>query len=103
MSANVTYARPRSRSLASNEPAHPSVLTASAVLERGSYSWIWVVRACPYCGKSHEHYGGALDGDPHKLLRYSLSAHCDKPHWPHHTPGGSNGELRYVLEVNASN
>src|SRR3712207_9309475 len=51
---------------------------AYAVLERGKHSWIWVVRACPYCGKGHAHYGGPLDGDPHRYLNWPRYAYCTK-------------------------
>jgi hypothetical protein len=42
------------------------VCTAEAVLEKATYSWVWIVTRCPYCGKRHEHYGGPLEDDPHK-------------------------------------
>ncbi len=37
-------------------------------LDRGKYSWIWVVLRCPYCGKPHKHYGGPLETNPGGVL-----------------------------------
>ena len=49
-----------------------------AQLERGRYSWIWVVPECPYCGQSHEHYAGSLDAVPEKYLGVEELATCSK-------------------------
>jgi hypothetical protein len=51
---------------------------AYAVLERGKHSWIWVVPTCPYCGQCHTHYGGPLDGNPHRYLQWRARAYCNK-------------------------
>ncbi len=62
---------------------------ARAVLEQGKHSWIWVVEACPYCGKAHAHYGGPLDGDPHRYLNWHAPAYCnkaDRRRWKHRHP-----------------
>jgi hypothetical protein len=53
--------------------------TVVAVLDRGKYSWIWVVPSCPYCGKAHAHYGGPLDHDPYYYLAYPMTATCTMP------------------------
>jgi hypothetical protein len=54
------------------------VRITQAHMERGRYSWIWVVLRCPYCGKPHDHYAGPLDGDPYLYLGQMLPAHCDR-------------------------
>ncbi len=71
---------------------------ADAVLERGRYSWVWVVPICPYCGKQHEHYGGALDGDPDRYLSQPLASQCDKTDRRQLSPGDPAVALQYVLE-----
>lgn len=37
---------------------HRIIRVVQVLLERGRYSWMWVVPKCPYCGKPHDHYGG---------------------------------------------
>src|SRR3712207_7951053 len=62
---------------------------AYASLEKGKHSWIWVVRSCPYCGKCHAHYGGPLDGDPHRYLNWPTYAYCnkaDRQRWKQRNP-----------------
>jgi hypothetical protein len=54
------------------------VRITQAHLERGRYSWIWVVLRCPYCGKPHDHYAGPLAGDPYLYLGQMLPARCDR-------------------------
>ncbi len=71
---------------------------ARAVLEQGRYSWIWVVPACPYCGKQHDHYGGLLDGDPYRHAGCVVPARCDNVDRKRFVPAASIGDLRYVLE-----
>ncbi len=71
---------------------------AEAVLEHGKYSWVWVIPECPYCGKPHEHYGGALDGDPYNYLGQTMTAQCDKTDRRRLSPGDPAISLRYVLE-----
>jgi hypothetical protein len=51
---------------------------AQAYLERGRYSWIWVVPTCPYCGKPHDHDGGPLNGNPSLYLGETFPARCDR-------------------------
>jgi hypothetical protein len=57
---------------------HHFVRSARAILEQGQYSWIWVVLACPYCGKPHDHYGGPLDGTPYRYVGQTFPARCDR-------------------------
>ena len=62
---------------------------ARAVLERGKHSWIWVVAARPYCGTGQAHYGGPLDGDPHRYLNWLARAYCtnaDRLRWTQRNP-----------------
>jgi hypothetical protein len=51
---------------------------AEVQLERGRYSWIWVVPQCPYCGQAHEHYAGPLDAAPHLYPDVEQLAACSK-------------------------
>lgn len=37
--------------------------------------FLWVVKCCPHCGKTHVHGGGPGDGDPRRLLTHRV-AHC---------------------------
>ena len=53
---------------------------AAVQLERGTYSWIWVVPQCPYCGQAHEHYAGPLDAAPHLYPEVEQLACCSKRH-----------------------
>jgi hypothetical protein len=55
-----------------------NVAKARAVLERGRFSWLWVVAACPYCGKQHDHFAGPLDGDPYQYVGMTFAARCDR-------------------------
>ncbi len=57
---------------------HRIIRVAQVLLERGRYSWIWVVPTCPYCGKPHDHYGGSLDHAPHWYVGQLFPAHCDR-------------------------
>jgi hypothetical protein len=54
------------------------IRVAQALLERGQYSWIWVVSSCPYCGKPHDHYGGSLNHPPRLYSEQLFPAHCDR-------------------------
>ncbi len=76
-----------------------TILIADAMLERGKYSWIWVVPECPYCRKRHEHYGGALNDDPYKYLGQTMIAQCDKTDRRRLSPGDPTISLQYVLEA----
>ncbi len=78
------------------EAAIPNV---QAMLVRGKYSWVWVVRACPYCGKMHEHYGGPLDGDARDYLGSAVLAQCSKVDRQYVIRNHSNAELSYVLDA----
>ncbi len=82
-----------------NELTIPS---ACAVLERGTYSWMWVVKACPYCGKKHEHYGGPLDGDPRTYIDLIASSKCDKTDQQYHTLNQADVDRRYALYTDQS-
>jgi predicted ester cyclase len=70
-----------------------------AMLERGTYSWMWVVTSCPYCGKTHEHYGGPFDGDPQKYINCVTSAKCDKADLQPPALDYPEADLRYVLSA----
>ncbi len=59
------------------QPIHP-LQHAEVHLERGRYSWVWVVAVCPYCGQAHEHYAGPLDADPHLYPDIEQLALCSK-------------------------
>ncbi len=51
---------------------------AYATLETSRYSWMWVVPSCPYCGHTHEHYGGAFSDNPYQYTGHLVAAHCDR-------------------------
>jgi hypothetical protein len=51
---------------------------AYATLEISRYSWIWVVPRCPYCGRAHEHYGGAFTDNPYQYTGHLVPARCDR-------------------------
>ena len=51
---------------------------AEVHLERGRYSWVWVVAVCPYCGHPHEHYAGPLDAAPQIYPDVEHLACCSK-------------------------
>ncbi len=70
---------------------------ATAVLERGKHSWIWVIPICPYCGKQHDHYGGALDGNPQIYVGLTFPAHCDNTDRQRLSLGNPDTALFYVL------
>lgn len=75
---------------------------ADAVLEHGRYSWVWVVPTCPYCGKRHEHYGGALDSDPYRYLGQPIASQCSKTDRRQLSPGDPTVRLQYLLESTAT-
>ena len=64
------------------EPTFPD---APARLVRTSQVFQWLVDVCPLCGLRHTHGGGALDGDPSRLLGHR-NAHCERS--PSPEPGG---------------
>src|SRR3712207_6736304 len=70
-----------------------------AQLERGRYSWIWVVPECPYCGQAHDHYAGPLDRDPAKYLGHSVRAPCPKMAWCTSAPAQPAVRQGYVLNA----
>jgi hypothetical protein len=37
--------------------------------------YVWIMDCCPYCGQSHHHWGGNLDGDPRSWLGKKIT-HC---------------------------
>ncbi len=100
MPANVVQATPEvPLERAVGQAPFQSILTVPAVLEHGTYSWIWLVPTCPYCGKSHHHYGGPLNGDPYKYLEQVLFARCDKTDRRRLFPGHPDADLRYILQA----
>jgi len=54
-----------------------TIMFAACMLERGRFSWVWVVPACPYCNKPHDHYAGPLDGDPYMYIGRMFTTRCD--------------------------
>ncbi|HEX6290373.1 MAG TPA: hypothetical protein VFZ66_14380 [Herpetosiphonaceae bacterium] len=90
-----------------SQPSRPSivdpaldrtVLFAPCVLDRGRFSWVWIVPTCPYCGKSHDHYGGPIDGDPYVYIGRMFAARCDATDRRRLTPDYPKLNLWYVLE-----
>ncbi len=75
--------------------------TAAVVLCRGKHSWAWVVPACPYCGKLHEHFGGALDSDPQRYLGRPVTARCDLLDRQQQAAHPLSAVRVYVLEAEA--
>jgi hypothetical protein len=75
-----------------------TIRIAAAVLDRGKYSWVWVVMACPYCGKPHAHYGGPLESDPSRYLGQLMTAQCDQADRRRISPGAPAVKLKYVLQ-----
>lgn len=73
------------------------VVAVRAVLVQGRYSWLWVVPACPYCGKQHDHFGGPLDGDPQSYADMSFVARCDSTDRGRFAAQYSSGALWYRL------
>ena len=78
------------------QPIHPPH-HAEVQLERGTYSWIWVVPQCPYCGQSHEHYGGPLDAAPQLYPDVEQLASCSK-RARQDMQQGPDERLTYTLE-----
>lgn len=64
---------------------------------RGTFSWLWVLPACPYCGNSHEHYAGPLDRDPYAYLGSSYAARCDTTDRRRLAIEAGSRDLWYVL------
>jgi hypothetical protein len=75
-----------------------TIMFASCVLERGRFSWVWVVPACPYCNKAHDHYAGPLDGDPYIYVGRMFTARCDATERQRLLPEYPSLNLLYVLE-----
>lgn len=48
---------------------------AWARLEQDKHGFYWVIDRCPLCAKRHTHGGGALDGNPRRLLGHR-NQHC---------------------------
>jgi len=74
------------------------VRVARATLERGRFSWFWVVETCPFCGDTHDHYAGPIDGNPYAYAGHAVAARCsrtDRRRIALHTPTAS---LWYVIE-----
>jgi hypothetical protein len=71
--------------------------SADVVLERGTYSWIWVVAQCPYCGQAHEHYAGPLDAAPQLYPDVEQLASCSKRR-RQAMQQGPDERLTYTLE-----
>jgi hypothetical protein len=74
------------------------VAFAPCILGRGRYSWVWIVPTCPYCGKSHDHYAGALDSDPNLYIGRMFAARCDATDRRRLLPEYATLNLWYVLE-----
>ncbi len=55
------------------------IVVTDAVLERGKYSWVWIVPVCPYCRNPHAHYGGSHDTDPSRYLGQAMISRCARP------------------------
>ncbi len=70
-----------------------------AILERGRYSWVWIVLECPFCGKQHEHYAGSSAHDVYRYLGQLVIAKCDKTDRRRIAPGAPDIKLEYVLEA----
>jgi hypothetical protein len=92
---------------ATTQPSHQSLTNtasdrkitfASCVLAQGRYSWVWIVPACPYCGKSHDHYAGPLDSDPDLYIGRMFAARCDATDRRRLLPEYSTMNLWYVLQ-----
>ncbi len=75
---------------------------ADAILERGRYSWVWVVPECPFCGKQHAHYAGSFVTDVYRYLGQPVMAKCDKTDRRHIASGVPDTKLEYVLEAEQS-
>jgi hypothetical protein len=76
---------------------HRIIRSAQVVLERGRYSWIWVVPRCPYCDTPHDHYGGPLTHPPPTIAGQLFPARCthaDRRQFVLHDPAVA---LWYVL------
>ncbi len=74
-----------------------TIMIAHAVLAHGRYSWVWVVPACPFCGKPHDHYGGSLESDPAQYLGHVFPARCDQTDRRRLVLQYLPADLRYVL------
>lgn len=86
-----------------DQPSYPMpercVVVARAVLEQGRYSWLWIVRDCPYCGKQHDHFAGPLDGDPQQYSGNVMAARCDRTDRRRLAIEYPSGALWYQLET----
>ena len=62
-------------------PNHVNLPVAAARLDYHSHGGVWVVDACPICGKPHRHGGGGKDDNPRDVLglRRPLCVPCDVP------------------------
>ncbi len=77
----------------------PVIIPVRATLERGRYSWLWVVPQCPYCGHRHEHYAGPLDQDPMAYLGQAVLAKCSIADQRDYVPERPVVQGEYVLEA----
>ena len=75
-----------------------TTMFAPCILDRGRFSWVWIVPSCPYCHKSHDHYGGPLDGDPYMYVGRMFAARCDSTDRRRLAPEYPSLNLWYVLE-----
>lgn len=76
---------------------HNGDVTAWAILERSRYSLIWIVEACPYCGKSHHHYAGSLNGNPYRYVDHRVRANCDVADCQDRAQMPQGGSMDYLL------
>jgi hypothetical protein len=75
-----------------------TIMFAPCVLEQGRFSWAWVVPACPYCNKPHDHYAGPLDSDPYTYVGRMFTARCDATERQRLLPAYPSLNLWYILE-----
>jgi hypothetical protein len=82
----------------SNTALERTTRFAACILDRGRFSWVWVVPTCPYCNKSHDHYGGPLDSDPYIYVGRLFAARCDSTDRRRLAPEYPSLDLWYILE-----
>lgn len=73
---------------------------ARAYLDHTRYSWVWVVKSCPYCCKQHHHYAGPRDGNPLSYTDRPVFAYCDRQ--IQQRVHQASGMLQYALLVDST-
>jgi len=58
--------------------------SAAATLDRGRKTWIWILKSCPFCGRSHMQGGGALAESPFRHLGARMR-HCGNGNGVNHS------------------